>query len=305
MKAERDAALTSPFSEPYFLPTMLLKTINYWSFPGGLEGSLDPFEALELAKQYRFEAIELCPGDGAAFGLDADEKFCRSLRERADQLGLRLPSVGAGTYWSRNLASADAGDREAARHDLARLIRITSWLGAKTLLTIPGAVDVFFLPDRPVQPYKDVLRYAKEGLAALLPLAEQCKVRLGIENVWNKFLLSPHETVEFIDSFGSPWIGSYFDVGNVLPFGYPEDWLRTLGKRVVGIHFKDFRRAVGTADGFVDLLEGDVNWPKVMKAIRDIGYEGGIAAEMIPGYRHHPIVRIANTSNALDAILEK
>ena len=107
----------------------------------------------------------------------------------------------------------------------------------------------------------------------------------------------------FIDQFESPWIGAYVDVGNMLAYGYPEQWLRMLGKRVVGIHFKDFRKAVGTIDGFVDLLEGDVNWPEVMKAHRQVWRHGRIPAEMIPGYRHHPMVRIANTSRAMDAIL--
>ena len=92
-------------------------------------------------------------------------------------------------------------------------------------------------------------------------------------------------------------------MGNVLPFGYPEQWLRILGHRVAGIHFKDFRRAVGTAEGFVDLLEGDVDWPAVMQSIQAIGYDGPVVAEMIPQYRHYPEVRARNTSNAMDAIL--
>jgi hexulose-6-phosphate isomerase len=126
---------------------------------------------------------------------------------------------------------------------------------------------------------------------------------MGIENVWNKFLLSPGEMAAFIDQFDSPFVGAYVDVANLMRAGYPEDWLRHLGKRVVGIHFKDYRVSVGTIEGFVDLLEGDVNWPEVMAAIKEIDYDGPIAAEMIPLYRHFPEVRLANTSNAMDAIL--
>jgi len=283
---------------------VLLKSINYWSFPGGLEGLLDVFEAIQLAKEHRFQAIELAIGEEGSLSLNTTEAECQRIVAHAREQGIELQSVASGLYWSRNLASANSEEQEQARHDLGKMIRITSWLGAKTLLTIPGAVDVFFLPERPVQPYDEVLHLATEGLRAVLPQAEEHGVRLGIENVWNKFLLSPTEMAAFIDSFGSKHIGAYFDVGNVLPFGYPEQWLRILGKRVVGIHFKDFRRSVGTADGFVDLLEGDVSWPDVMKAIHDIGYVGPIAAEMIPGYKHHPMVRIANTSNAMDAILQ-
>lgn len=272
--------------------------------PGGLEGSLDPAEFLRLAKAHRFEAAELAIGEsGSAFGLDADEKRCSSLRAQAEELGLQIPSVASGLYWSRSLGDARAEDRAKASEDLRAMIQIAHWLGAKTLLTIPGSVDVFFMPERRPQPYQTVLDFARQGIEDVLPVAARLRVRLAIENVWNRFLLSPAEMRDFIDSFQSPWVGAYVDVGNLLPFGYPEDWIRLLGPRVVGIHFKDFRRSVGTADGFVDLLEGDVAWPEVMSALREIGYDGPVVAEMIPGYRHHPMVRIANTSNAMDAIL--
>lgn len=282
---------------------MLLKSINYWSFPGGLEGTLDPIEAIRLAKELGYDAIELCIGLDGHLNLTTDEATCAGYRAEVERQGLRTESVASGIYWARNLAGAEAAERSQAQDDLRRMVKIASWLGGKTLLTIPGAVDVFFQPDRAVLPYDHVERYAREGLAAVLPDAEKAGVRLGIENVWNRFLMSPSEMIAFLDGFGSEFIGSYFDVGNVLPFGYPEQWLRLLGKRVVGIHFKDFRRGVGTADGFVDLLEGDVNWPEVMSAIAEIGYSGPIAAEMIPGYRHHPMVRVANASRAMDAIL--
>ncbi len=282
---------------------MLLKSLNYWSAPGGLEGKLDVFEFLKNAADNRFPAVELAVFDTGSLPLGADEAFCLKILGEAERLNVKVASLASGLYWSHSLGDAAESSRLQAAGELEQMIQIASWLKVNTLLTIPGSVDVFFLPDRAAQPSDEVYRYATEGLRALLPLATECRVRLGIENVWNKFLLSPLEMAQFIDQFNSPWIGSYFDVGNILPYGHPQDGLRVLGKRVVGIHFKDFRRSVGTADGFVDLLEGDVDWPEVMKAIREIGYDGPIVAEMIPGYRHHPMVRIANTSNAMDAIL--
>lgn len=282
---------------------MLLKSINYWSFPGGLESTLCPFEAIKFAAEHGYDAIEICLGDGPEMGLDTTQEFCSKLVQEAKDFGISIPSVASGTYWSRALGDASAESRNHAKQTLEKMLEITSWLGAKTLLTIPGAVDVFFLPDRLAQPYAEVYKFASEGIQSILPTAARFQVRMGIENVWNKFLLSPHEMAGFIDQFNSPWVGAYVDVANLMPYGHPADWLRHLGKRVVGIHFKDFRRSVGTADGFVDLLEGDVPWPDVMKAIQEIGYDGPIAAEMIPGYVHHSMVRIANTSNAMDAIL--
>jgi len=166
-------------------------------------------------------------------------------------------------------------------------------------------VDVFFNPDAEVISYDIVLARARQGMKRLLKTAEQCKVALAVENVWSKFLLSPVEMRDFIDGFKSEYVGSYFDVGNVMAFGYPEQWIRILGKRIKRVHFKDFKTACGGVDGFCDLLEGDVNWPAVMKAFRAVGYNGYCTAEMIPLYPCHPMVRIKNTSNAMDAIFGK
>jgi hexulose-6-phosphate isomerase len=282
---------------------MLVKSINYWSFPGGLEGTLDPVECLRLAAEHRFPAVELAISESGALGFATTEGDCERILAEAERVGVRVASVASGQYWSRALGDKSEAARQAAKADLEKMLQITAWLGCRTLLTIPGAVEVFFMPEREVLDYDFVHRHAVEGLRSVLPVAERVGVRMGLENVWNKFLLSPLEVAAFIDQFDSPFIGAYVDVGNVLLYGYPQHWLRTLGHRVVGIHFKDFRRAVGTVHGFVDLLEGDVDWPEVMQAIDEIGYDGPLVAEMIPGYRHHPMVRIANTSNAMDAIL--
>ncbi|HUE13217.1 MAG TPA: sugar phosphate isomerase/epimerase family protein, partial [Planctomycetaceae bacterium] len=131
-------------------------------------------------------------------------------------------------------------------------------------------------------------------------------VRLCVENVWNKFLLSPIEMRQFVAQFGSEWVGTYFDVGNSLAVGYPEHWIPVLGSTIRRVHVKDYRRAVGTTDGFVELLSGDVNWPGVMGALRSVGYDGWLTAEMIPPvpfYKYNPEVLIHNTSRAMDALL--
>lgn len=282
---------------------MILKSINYWSMPGGLEGSLDVSLFLATAKKYNFDAVELCIGESGALGLDVSEARCMEIAAEATELGLSIPSTASGLYWSRALGDSSEAARTQALADLQQMLRISGWLGAKTHLTIPGAVEVFFLPDRAIVEYSHVWKYATSGLKAALPTAEEAGVRIGIENVWNKFLLSPVEMLRFLDQFESPNIGSYLDVANVMPFGYPEQWLRILGDKIVGIHFKDFRKAVGTIEGFVDLLEGDVNWPEVALAIAEVGYTGPVVGEMIPYYRHHPEVRLANTSRAMDAIL--
>lgn len=280
----------------------LLKAINFWSFPGGFN-DLGAVDAIHLAKQHGYDALELCIGFTGSLTVDADESYCASLRHEADKAGVKLATVASGVYWQRSLADPDPAVREAAFEDLSKMLHITGWLGARVLLTIPGAVDVFFMPERPVHDVGEVYRLATEGIRRALPIAEQCRVRMGIENVWNRVLVSPVEMRDFIDQFDSPWVGAYVDVGNILPFGYAEQMLRLLGSRVAAIHLKDYRRSAGGEAGFVDLLEGDVNWPEVMKAIQEIGYTGPLTAEMIPHYAHHPIVRVINTSTAMDYIM--
>ena len=283
---------------------MLLKGINYWCFPGAFEEKVDPFDAIKMAAEHRYEALELCISEtGTQFGLDSTEATCKKLVQAAGESNIVLKTTASGLYWGRSMGDPDPSIRAQAKDDLKRMLQISSWLGCKVHLTIPSAVDVFFLPDRPVQNYDDCWQYATEGIHEMLPHAEACNVKMGIENVWNKILLTSGEMGYFISQFDSPFVGCLFDVGNVMPFGYPEQWIRSLKDKIVAIHFKDFRKSVGTADGFVDLLEGDVNFPEVIKALGEIGFDGPVVAEMIPHYHLYPIVRVANTSLAMDYIL--
>ena len=140
------------------------------------------------------------------------------------------------------------------------------------------------------------------AIAIKQEIAEKYDIKIGIENVWNKFLLSPLEFRVFIDKIDSPYVGAYFDVGNVLLTGYPEHWIRILGSRIKKVHFKDYRREPGGFGSFVDLLSGDVNYPAVMDAFADVGYNGFCNAEMMPPYKHFPEQNIYNTSATMDRI---
>ena len=281
---------------------MVLKGLNYWSFPGGFEGAVAPKEAIDLAKSFGFEALEFCIGDVGGINLKTTEAEATEVREYAQAEGIALRSVCSGLFWERSVADPNPAIREQAQLDLEQMLRITGWLGAKTLLTIPGLVDLYTGVE-PNNNYLEVYELAHAGVEKAIPVAADAGVVMAIENVWNKFILSPMEMRSFIDSFNSEWVGAYVDVANMLAYGYPEQWLSILGSRVKGIHFKDFKRSVNTLEGFVDLLEGDVNWPAVTAAISEINYEGAVVAEMIPHYKHFPLVRISNTSRAMDAIL--
>ena len=278
------------------------KSINYWSFPGGLEGAADIKQFFTQAKAAGFEAVELCIGETGKLSLKSTEKQCATIRAQAEKAGVEIASLASGIYWSYNLGCNKVSDRTKAEQATKKSLQVAQWLGTDALLFIPGAVDVFFNPAAEVIPYDTLMARVKEGTQRLLRTAEACKVALCVENVWNKFLLSPIEMREFIDGFNSEYVAAYFDVGNVLLTGYPEQWIRILGKRVRRVHLKDFKTSVGTANGFCDLLEGDVNWPEVMRALKAVGYDSYLTAEMIPLYPRQPMMRVANTSRAMDAI---
>lgn len=274
------------------------KSISQWSFA---KPSLR--ECMELAKDAGFEAIELAMGEEGEITPSSSEDEIQALRATADEIGIEISSLATGLFWSYSLTSNDPAIREKAIGIGKRMLEVAHWLGVDAILVVPGAVGVDFVPGSEVVRYDVVYDRALEAIRALRPVAERVKVAVGVENVWNKFLLSPLEMRDFVDQIGSEMVGVYFDVGNVIATGYPEHWIRIIGKRIKRVHFKDFRRNVGTLDGFVDLLEGDVNWGEVMAAFREIGYEGYATAEMIPPYRHHPEALLYTTSKAMDFIL--
>jgi hexulose-6-phosphate isomerase len=178
-------------------------------------------------------------------------------------------------------------------------------LGCESCLIVPGTVCADFVDPNKVVDYSTAYERSLEFFSRIKTYAENAKVEIGLENVWNKFLLSPMEMRDFIDKIGSDYVGSYLDIGNVLYCGYPEDWVRILGKRIKKIHFKDYRVQAGGLHGFVDLLAGDVNYPEVVTALSEIGYDGWVSAEMIPNYKYYSEAIIYNTSLAMDKILRR
>ncbi len=281
------------------------KGLNYWSFPGGLDGVKDIKEALRETKELGFEGLEIClsPGDGP-LGFDMSDDAVKALHNEVAASGLDCASVTTGALWGTPLTASDPAVRAQGVHAVKQCLRIANGLGATGILVVPGAVEIFFDPAAEIVQYDVALDRVRECMKELVPVAERNKVAIGIENVWNKLFLSPVELRDFIDSFGSDYLGSFFDVGNILLTGFPEQWIRILGKRIKKVHMKDYRKSVGTVDGFVDLLEGSVNWPEVMKALREVGYNDYLIAEMIPGYTFSPMTRIVNTSAALSQIMK-
>ena len=277
------------------------KSISIWSFYG--DWSLK--DKMKLAKDAGFEGIELDVSGDGPITLDSDEDAIAAIGSLAADSGLTLSGLATGMYWEFNPASENAESRAQAKVVLEKQIRVASQLGIGAVLVVPGSVGADFIPGCEELSYDKVWDQATEFISNALPLAKELGVDIGIENVWNKFLLSPLEMARFIDQFDDARVGSYFDVGNVLATGYPEHWIRILKDRIRRVHVKDYRRAVGSVDGFVDLLSGDVNWPAVVQSLKSIGYSGWVAAEMIPPvpfYKYAPETLIDNTSRAMDSI---
>ncbi len=284
------------------------KAINYWVL-GGFEGEKDPLRAIDDAAEMGLDGVELTFGD--CIKEDVTEEECLSIASYAADRGIGLRTLASGFYWGCSLGSNDPEERNRAVGFTEKYIRAASLIGAESILVVPGAVDVAWDDSRPVMSYEDVWNNSTDSLKRVLKSAGEYGVSVCLENVWNKFLLSPMEFRSYIDQFGSEFIGAYFDVGNVVINGYPEHWIEILGNRIKAVHFKNFKRedCGGTLHGFGDsLLEGDVDFGAVLSALDRIGYRGPITAEMIPFSRLPDLVLpdmelAAKTAEELQKIL--
>lgn len=247
----------------------MLKSISIWAFAPDRAWP----EAFAIAKAAGFEAVEVAVAENGPLTPGSTRQECERVAAQAEAAGLKLSSLASGMGWTHHLTTSNEAARRRSIEITAQSLQIAAWLGVDAMLCVPGAVEVEGTP------YDAAYENALASLRELAPLAETLGVTLGIENVWNKFLLSPLEMRDFLDAVGSSRVGCYFDVGNVLLTGFPQQWISILGRRIARVHFKDFNVSVGTLEGFCPLLEGDVDYGAVMQALRQIGYEGAVTAE--------------------------
>lgn len=274
------------------------KGISYWSFAG-----TDIKENLKLAKEAGFEGVEITLDAEGAVTLDSTKEEILEIKAYGESLGLEFYSLASSLYWTYNYTSENEENRKKAKEITKKQLEIASWLGCDTILVVPGAVYVPWEPGEIVE-YDVAYDRAYAALKELAPLAEEYKIYIGVENVWNHFLLSPLEMRNFVDSIGSDYVKSYFDAGNVLNVGFPEHWIKVLGDRIKKVHIKDSKIADAHNTTIeTGLLEGDINWPAVIDGLKKVGYDGFITAEILPPYTHYPEALIYNTSIALDYIL--
>lgn len=275
----------------------MLKSISAWAFDPQRGAS----EIFQMAKEHGFDGVEVSIGaDGAPANqvwLDSTEEDCQRLTAQSQEAGIQISGLASGLGWSKPLTNLET---QAEGIDaVKKSLQVAKWLGTDAILVVPGGVGAEFIEGFRGVPYEQAYNDALAAFQDLKSTADELGVAIGVENVWNKFLLSPLEFRAFLDEIGSDNVGAYFDVGNVIYSGYPEQWIHILGRRIQRIHFKDFKRDVGNLSGFCDLLDGDVNFPAVMQSLREIGYDGPVTSEFFNCEADLPKI-----SAAMDEILK-
>ena len=241
----------------------------------------------------RFALAKEAGYDGVEISTMLDPAEAGRCRKDADAAGIAVHSVMDSLHWQCPLSSKDEETRTKGVENVRASIRTAQIVGADAVLVVPGVVNE-------ATTYEDAMVNSTRSLEELLPEAEESGIKLCIENVWNKFLLSPLEMKHFIESIGSDNVQAYFDVGNIVLYGYPDHWIRTLGSLISKVHVKGFN---ANKRDFCWLLEGTIDWQAVMTALRDVGYNGYVTAEL-PTYPTCPEQMVRDTSAHLDRIFD-
>jgi hexulose-6-phosphate isomerase len=255
---------------------------------GMVQGDLSPLEKFQLLAELGFDGVELDSPSGV------DREAVLAAR---DATGLDIPGVVDSVHWKWTLGDADPEVRRKGREGLETALRDCAYYGGTTVLLVPGVVD------RMIR-YDQAYERSQAEVRRVLPLAEELGVKIAFENVWNQFLLSPMEAARYVDEFDSDHVGWYLDVGNLVNFGHPEQWVRILGHRILKLDIKDYsnqrRNDEGLWKGFgVKIGEGSVDWPAVVAALEEIDYRGWATAEVGGGGRE----RLADIARRMDHVL--
>jgi hexulose-6-phosphate isomerase len=256
---------------------------------GMIKEELPLADKFKLVKDLGFDGVELnSPTD-----IDKNE-----ILEAKVKSGIELPSVVNKDHWSKPLTDPDPAVRQQCILSVAQSLQEVKDFGGDTVLVVPGVVNEKVS-------YEQAYNTALNSVRELIPYAEKIGMQIALENVWNNFFLSPVEAKRFIDDINHPLVGWYFDIGNILRYGWPEHWIKTLNSRIMKLHIKEFSREKMNKEGLwkgfdVNLLEGDNNWPVVMKAVSEINHRGGwLTAEVSGGDR----TRLKDISERMDKII--
>jgi L-ribulose-5-phosphate 3-epimerase len=215
----------------------------------------------ELLKDAGFEGVEL---------ISPNQFELSEVLSARDKTGLVIHGVSGARHWQEPLSDPDPKVVERGMAAIRQEFLDCKAYGGTTVLVVPAVVN------KKVS-YREAYARSQENIRKLIPYAEEAGVKIAIEEVWNRFLLSPLEFCRYIDEFESPTVGAYFDVGNIVEYGYPEEWIRELSKRILKVHIKEYAKPKRFE---YRLGEGEIDWPAVRQALTEVGYEGWITAEV-------------------------
>ncbi len=264
--------------------------VNRWTLPKELSLA----ESFRMVKRAGFDSIEINVAEDGELRPDTTESEAKSILASSTEAGVQISSVSSGLGWKYPLTSGDSAVQATGIANTKAALQLAKWLDTDTILLVPGIVS-------PEISYEDAYNRAKTCIKELVPTAEALGVSIGVENVWNKFLLSPLEFRQFLDEIGSTHVGAYFDAGNVLVYGYPDQWIRILGKRIKKVHVKDFKSNIGNITAFCNPLQGNVPWAEVNKALKEIGYDEFVTAE-VEGYNVDPDLGLKHICESLRSV---
>ena len=256
--------------------------LNAWIYCG-FGGEKKPREFIDWADEQGLDGVELTVGD--CLSVDTTETEAKELAAYAKGKGVGLRSLATGAGWGKWLCADDPAERAEAIEFVKKYLQLAAWLGAETVLVVPGATRVAWDASHAEASYKNAWENATASIRELVPLAESLGVNLALENVWNRFLISPMEWKLFLDQFKSKRVGMYFDAANCCLNCRPEDFPEILGDYIKAVHLKNFEESdsAGGLHGFGDdIFKGVVDFKKLFAAFAKIGYEGPFTVEMIP-----------------------
>ncbi len=270
---------------PSVLPArpMVKKSLKW----GMVKGDMSLMDKFKMLKEIGYDGVEL----DSPHTLDHKEVLAAR-----DKTGLELPGVVNSVHWKSPLSDPDPKVRAVCVESMKTALNDCKMYGGTTVLLVPAVVNA-------TVSYKDAYERSQAEIRKLIPTAEKTGIKIALENVWNNFLLSPMEAARYVDEINHPLVGWYFDVGNIVRYGWPEHWIEVLDKRIMKLDIKEYSRKKQSDEGIwkgfnVEIMEGDCNWPEVNKALAKIGYSGWASAEVGGGDR----ARLADVSQRMDRV---
>ena len=292
----------------------MIKGINQFCWPD----SVSLKDCISQASRLEYESFEVCMTDiqsPTAHNINADRlgiadyfnplfntksnfNDYKEIKSIADGEGIKISSIGSIlTFTGYPITSKDKNVVSKGIDCIVKMVEAAQFFGADTVLVIPGVMT-------PDMDYQGGYDRAQNAISKAAVSAKACNVTLAIENVWNNYLTSPLEIKSFVEQINSDYVGVYFDVANAKIFGHPEQWIKILGTRIKKLHIKDFRSSVGNINGFTNLLDGDVNYPNVFKALKSIAYDGELVVELIPPPSYCGNEYLQSASNILSKLIK-